>query len=130
MTLLNLLHAADGPLRTLALLAARARYNSLVSVAVGGRTMSLLEALVALGPAGQLAKMWSLALNPKESGYGSREFRSATEVYPVAVLSHADLLALSEKAACKAAHLREAIAMGNMTVVQATEIGMDLGLLS
>lgn len=111
------------------LLTARARYNALVEVEVHGQQIPLLQALVQIGPAGQMAKMWQAAISPNSRTSYARDFRNKDEIHPVSSLSQAELISQAEKAAAAAAELRGAISAANMTEVDLAVIGLDVAFL-
>lgn len=106
-----------------ALQAALGAYNQQVRVSVGGKRITLAEAIKRVGGASRIEKHWSKAATPDH--YASAE-REKEKIYAVPRLTTAELQERVISASREAALLRQAIAQANTTKIK---ISVDPSLL-
>lgn len=103
-------------------------YNIKVQVDVHGEKMSLCEAVKRVGGAGRAEKLWRNAAVPHKDRFAYREeVRKADEERPHKVMSPKELMDAHSKGASYAGALRNAIALGNSTLLS---FDVDQKLLS
>jgi hypothetical protein len=97
----------------------QAEYNLKVMVEVQGTQMTLAEAVKRVGGAGRMEKMWrSCAKNTGRDRYGYREnTRDPNQLVAKRAVSVGEAAHWAKKAARWASALREAIQVGNATVL-------------
>lgn len=105
---------------------AQAQYNLTVQVKVLDKRMSLSEAVKQVGGAGRAEKMWRSVAAPKKDRYAMDYDTRDPDVLVSQRTISVEAAALRAKDAARwASALREAIQVGNATVV---EIELDAGL--
>lgn len=118
---------------TASLQTSQARYNLLVTVVVFDQEMTLAESIKRIGGAGRLEKMWRDAAAPKQDKYGyERDLmeRELDKERSVPVLGEKELMDRAHKAAAFAGAIRAAIASGNGTMVEHSDVSLDSSLLT
>lgn len=106
---------------------AQAKYNLAVTVDVQGVKMTLAEAVKRVGGAGRMEKMWRSIAAPKDRyGYGNPSERATDVERAEATISTEQAAYRAQKASRYASALREAIQVGNATLVDVS--GLDPGL--
>jgi hypothetical protein len=109
--------------------AAQSEYNLKVKVEVEGKTLPLEAAVKMVGGAGRLSKMWRTAAGGAKRERWDRGFpttRNKEDVVAQPTISKSKALELAKAAERLAASLRNAIAVGNNTVVAIDWIGESL----
>jgi len=96
------------------------RYNLAVMVDIGGKPMSLAEAIKTIGGLGRGEKMWRSAAAPKKDRYGSDPSleRDPTRVFAQRQITVNEAVKLASESAKKVGALRAAIAVGNAREVE------------
>lgn len=98
---------------------AQAWYNLNVNVVAGQETITLMEAIKAIGGAGRRESRWRSACTPRKDPYsfGNKSIptRNDNEIAAKAMVTFAKALEQATEAARFAAQLRSGIAQGNMT---------------
>ncbi len=93
-------------------------YNLKVAVSVLGESMTLCEAVKAIGGAGRAEKLWRTAAVEKADRYSYRgEVRNKDEIHAERTISYESAGALAAKAARFAGALRAGIAAANATEI-------------
>lgn len=109
--------------------AAQSEYNLAVKVEIEGKTLPLEAAVKMVGGAGRLSKMWRTAAQGNKRDRWDRGFpttRNKEDLIAQPTISKSDALEQAKAAEKLAAALRNAIAVGNNTVVAIDWIGESL----
>jgi hypothetical protein len=106
----------------------QAEFNMTVKVDVDGREVPLMFAVKMVGALGRMGKMWRVASKGNEDRYRYNQFemeRERDKDYAVPALTMDEYAARAREAGARAAKYREAIALGNATIL---EMDVDPGL--
>ncbi len=118
---------------TASLQTSQSRYNLLVMVVVFDMEITLSEAIKRIGGAGRLEKMWREAAAPKRDSYSyERDImeRELDKERAAPTLTENEIMDRAHKAAAYAGALRAAIAAGNGTLIEHSDINLDSSLLT
>jgi hypothetical protein len=106
---------------------AQMRYNLMVTVDVGGASMTLAEAIKRLGPVGRIEKMWKSAIADPQRAYGYEEpTLDASKVYQQRTIPSKDAMKFTSDAGKQASALRAAIAVANGKEVEIEDLDPSL----
>ena len=110
----------------------QSRYNLKVVVNVFDEKITLCEAVKRLGGAGRIEKLWREAVSPKQERYSYNDptERDSTKERASWVMDAKGIINRANKAGAFVGALRAAIAKGNGTDVDVSEIGLDPTLLT
>jgi hypothetical protein len=117
-----------------ALQAAQGLYNTMVTVTIGGETVSLLQAVKQVGGANRLANLWKGVAGSDTGGrhrhydmFGGPAVRDKDQEVAKAMVTSQEAIELTQAASQRARELRAAIQAGNSVEMS---VNVDPALLS